>query len=101
MRRIFILTTANELRYHFDMNEQTEKLAGFYHHIDNGGVNVDILMKDGNILIDFNTGYYGYPDVSSRLNLGGSINSGTFKSSVPQEILEQLGKACFAAAAKL
>ena len=96
MRRIFILTTANELRYHLDMNEQTEKLAGFYHHIDNGGVNVDILMKDGNILIDFNTGYYGYPDVSSRLNLGGYL-----RDSQPQEILEQLGKACFAAAAKL
>lgn len=78
------------------MNEQTEKLAGFYHHIDNGGVSVDILKRGGDVLIDLSTMYYDYPELSSRLNLGGYLNT-----SQPQEILEQLGKACFAAAAKL
>ncbi len=48
-----------------------KRLASFYRHVDNGGISMLVNQDDEfNVTIDFTTQYFGYPWVTSILNLG-------------------------------
>lgn len=48
---------------------ENKSIARYYHHIDNGGISIDISIdKDNIIKIELDTCYHGYPSVSSVLS---------------------------------
>ena len=45
------------------------KLAEYHHHIDNGGISLQITKDDTNFVeIEMDTTYHGYPSVSTKLS---------------------------------
>ncbi len=43
------------------------KSIKYYHHIDNGGINLAFSIEQGTPVIEFSTKYFGYTHVSSKL----------------------------------
>lgn len=56
------------------------KINSLYKHIDNGGVTVSVNQDDDeNIHIEFDSTYFGYPNVSSVLCLGANLGTDYLK----------------------
>ena len=69
----------------------------FHHHIDNGGIEVDIdeEQEDGGLQISLRTRYFGYPDITSTLRTWGNVNSSEFLRELGLTFLrasEKVGK---------
>lgn len=71
------------------------QLGSVNKHIDNGGVTVTVVQDETefkNISIHFKTGYFGYPEVSSQLNLWGILG---------KDFLKELGVMLISASEKI
>jgi hypothetical protein len=74
-----------------------EKLESYYHHIDNGGISIDIFREDiGYPIIKFATSYYGYPAISAELPIGPVLGQ-----KISSDILKEIGLMFIAASNKL
>ena len=67
------------------------------YHIDNGGITIEVHQTDDelrNVSIKLNTSYFGYPDITSVLNLNGSLGSNQrdFLRSLGAMFIEAAGK---------
>lgn len=51
------------------MKDQKKRIGYYYHHVDNGGIEVSIHEEEDTIEIVTKTQYYGYPSVSSSLSI--------------------------------
>lgn len=73
------------------------KVANYYHHVDNGGLDFEItsISDYQNVSLEISTQYYDYPSVETKVYIG------SVKHDNPIVILEGIAKACFSAIEKL